>query len=311
MVQVDGQLKTGRDVIVAALLGAEEFGFATAPLVVSGLHHDARLPPRHLPGRASPPRTRSCAGISPGRPEFVETFFQYIAEEVPRASRRARLPLAGGGRRPRRPARRDGGRRPLLEGGRARPLPILEPVTDRSDAPLALHPRAGPRARHAPSTTSSSRPCRPAIEDGTPGRRLEVPDPQRRPDRRARCSAPRSPGATAAPGCPTGTIDPHLPRARPARASAPSCPAGVTMRLFGDANDYLGKGLSGGRHRGAAARGLAVRRRGANHRRQRDPLRGHRRARSSSGARWGSASASATRAPWPSSRAWATTPAST
>jgi len=42
--QVDGQLKTGRDVVIAALLGAEEFGFATAPLVVSGVHHDARLP---------------------------------------------------------------------------------------------------------------------------------------------------------------------------------------------------------------------------------------------------------------------------
>ena len=36
VVQVDGQMKTGRDVVIAALLGAEEFGFATAPLVVSG-----------------------------------------------------------------------------------------------------------------------------------------------------------------------------------------------------------------------------------------------------------------------------------
>jgi glutamate synthase (NADPH) large chain len=44
VVQADGQLKTGRDVVIAALLGAEEFGFATAPLVVFRLHHDARLP---------------------------------------------------------------------------------------------------------------------------------------------------------------------------------------------------------------------------------------------------------------------------
>ena len=51
VVQVDGQLKTGRDVVIAALLGAEEFGFATAPLVVVGLRDDARLPPEHLPGR--------------------------------------------------------------------------------------------------------------------------------------------------------------------------------------------------------------------------------------------------------------------
>ena len=50
-VQVDGAMKTGRDVVVAALLGAEEYGFATAPLIVSRLRHDAGLPPRHLPGR--------------------------------------------------------------------------------------------------------------------------------------------------------------------------------------------------------------------------------------------------------------------
>ena len=51
VVQTDGQLKTGRDVVIAALLGAEEFGFSSAPLVVIGLHHDAGVPPRHLPGR--------------------------------------------------------------------------------------------------------------------------------------------------------------------------------------------------------------------------------------------------------------------
>ncbi len=68
VVQTDGQLKTGRDVVVAALLGAEEYGFATAPLVVSGLHPDAGLPPRHLPGRASPRRTRCCASATPARP---------------------------------------------------------------------------------------------------------------------------------------------------------------------------------------------------------------------------------------------------
>jgi glutamate synthase (NADPH/NADH) large chain len=43
-VQVDGQMKTGRDVVIGALLGADEFGFATRPLVVEGLHHDAQVP---------------------------------------------------------------------------------------------------------------------------------------------------------------------------------------------------------------------------------------------------------------------------
>ena len=50
-VETDGQLKTGRDVVIAALLGAEEFGFATDGTGDSRLHHDAGLPSRHLPGR--------------------------------------------------------------------------------------------------------------------------------------------------------------------------------------------------------------------------------------------------------------------
>ena len=63
VVQTDGQLKTGRDVVVAALLGAEEFGFATAPLVVSGLRHDAGLPPRHLPGRRRHAEPRAARAV--------------------------------------------------------------------------------------------------------------------------------------------------------------------------------------------------------------------------------------------------------
>ena len=68
VVQADGQLKTGRDVIIAALLGAEEFGFASAPLVVSRLRHDARLPPGHLPGRRGHPEPRAARRGSPASP---------------------------------------------------------------------------------------------------------------------------------------------------------------------------------------------------------------------------------------------------
>ena len=80
-VQVDGQLKTGRDVVIAALLGAEEFGFATAPLVVSGcimmrVCHKDTCP---VGVATQNPELRS---RFTGRPEFVETFFEYIAEEV-------------------------------------------------------------------------------------------------------------------------------------------------------------------------------------------------------------------------------------
>jgi len=50
VLQTDGQIKTGRDVVVGALLGAEEFGFSTGPLIASGLHHDALCHFEYVPG---------------------------------------------------------------------------------------------------------------------------------------------------------------------------------------------------------------------------------------------------------------------
>jgi glutamate synthase (NADPH/NADH) large chain len=81
VVQADGQMKTGRDVIIAALLGAEEFGFATAPLVVSGcvMMRVCHLDTCPVGVATQNPELRK---KFTGEPEFVETFFQYIAEEV-------------------------------------------------------------------------------------------------------------------------------------------------------------------------------------------------------------------------------------
>ena len=81
VVQVDGQMKTGRDVIIAALLGAEEFGFATAPLVVSGcvMMRACHLNTCPVGIATQDPELRKKFA---GRPEFVETFFRFIAEEV-------------------------------------------------------------------------------------------------------------------------------------------------------------------------------------------------------------------------------------
>ena len=81
VVQTDGQLKTGRDVVIAALLGAEEFGFATAPLVVSGciMMRVCHLDTCPVGVATQNPQLR--ANFT-GKPEFVETFFEYIAEEV-------------------------------------------------------------------------------------------------------------------------------------------------------------------------------------------------------------------------------------
>ncbi|MEU6299637.1 glutamate synthase large subunit [Streptomyces erythrochromogenes] len=81
VVQTDGQLKTGRDVVIAALLGAEEFGFATAPLVVSGcvMMRVCHLDTCPVGIATQNPVLRDRFS---GKPEFVVNFFEFIAEEV-------------------------------------------------------------------------------------------------------------------------------------------------------------------------------------------------------------------------------------
>jgi glutamate synthase (NADPH/NADH) large chain len=81
VVQTDGQMKTGRDVIIAALLGAEEFGFATAPLVVSGcvMMRVCHLDTCPVGIATQNPELRKKFS---GKPEFVTNFFEFIATEV-------------------------------------------------------------------------------------------------------------------------------------------------------------------------------------------------------------------------------------
>src|SRR5678816_301323 len=81
VVQVDGQMKTGRDVVIGALLGAEEYGFATAPLVVMGciMMRVCHLNTCPVGIATQDPKLRVKFA---GRPEFVENFFRFIAEEV-------------------------------------------------------------------------------------------------------------------------------------------------------------------------------------------------------------------------------------
>jgi glutamate synthase (NADPH/NADH) large chain len=81
VVQVDGQLRTGRDVVIAALLGAEEFGFATAALVVSGciMMRVCHLNTCPVGIATQDPELRK---KFTGRPEFVENYFRFVAEDV-------------------------------------------------------------------------------------------------------------------------------------------------------------------------------------------------------------------------------------
>ena len=81
VVQVDGQMKTGRDVVIAALLGAEEYGFATAPLVVSGciMMRVCHLDTCPVGIATQNPELRK---HFTGKPEFIENYFRFVAEEV-------------------------------------------------------------------------------------------------------------------------------------------------------------------------------------------------------------------------------------
>ncbi len=135
VVQTDGQLKTGRDVVIAALLGAEEFGFATAPLVVSGciMMRVCHLDTCPVGVATQNPELRKRFD---GRPEYVVNFMRFVAQEV-------REYLAALGFRSHR-----GGRRPLRDAGHRRRGPALEDRGPGPDPDLH-HARAGRRAPRA------------------------------------------------------------------------------------------------------------------------------------------------------------------
>ena len=306
VVQTDGQLKTGRDVVIAALLGAEEFGFATAPLVVSGciMMRVCHLDTCPVGIATQNPELRKRFS---GKPEFVETFFTYIAEEVREhlAALGFRTPRRGD--RSRRGARHHARRR-ALEG--QRPRPRADPARARPArgraTPVRDHagPRSGEGARQRADRTA------PAMRssDGEP---VVIDVPVRNVNRTVGtmlgAEVTRRYGGE---GLPDGTIDITLTGSA-GQSFGAFLPRGITLRLHGDANDYLGKGLSGGRLivrpslRGAAGRG-AQRDRGQRAAVRRDRRRGLR-----PRPRRGAVRACATPARRLSSKASATTAAST
>ncbi|MHB8594560.1 MAG: glutamate synthase large subunit, partial [Acidimicrobiales bacterium] len=241
VVQVDGQLKTGRDVIVAALLGAEEFGFATAPLVVSGciMMRVCHLDTCPVGIATQNPELRKRFA---GKPEFVEHFFEFVAEEV-------REYLAALGLRSIEEAV---GRVDLLEAVeavehfKAKGLdlsPILAapeegPPTDRSCR------RAQDHGLHRALDHRFLDDCREAIELGTPvSLSLPIANVDRTVGTLLGYEITRRRGAA---GLPDDTISLTF-RGSAGQSFGAFVPRGVTLRLFGDANDYLAKGLSGGR----------------------------------------------------------------
>ena len=241
VVQVDGQLKTGRDVVIGALLGAEEFGFATAPLVVSGcvMMRVCHLDTCPVGIATQNPELRKRFS---GKPEFVVTFFEYIAEEV-----RELLAALGF--------------RSLDEAiGRAELLDTRAAIDYWKAAGLdlspILHMPALPEgaSRHQVTTQDHGldraldrrliEACQPALEDARPvSLDLPISNVNRTVGTMLGSELTRRYGGT---GLPDDTIQISFTGSA-GQSFGAFLPSGITLRLEGDANDYLGKGLSGGR----------------------------------------------------------------
>jgi glutamate synthase (NADPH) large chain len=241
VVQADGQLKTGRDVIVAALLGAEEFGFASAPLVVSGcvMMRVCHLDTCPVGVATQNPELRK---RFTGRPEFVVNFFEFIAQEV-------REYLAALGLRTLDEAV---GRADLLDTERAvghwKASGLdLTPVLHVPDLPAdaALHNTTGQdHGIDRALDNTLIQLAEGALQEGT-AVVLELPvrNVNRTVGTMLGYEVTKRWGGE---GLPDDTIHVRF-RGSAGQSFGAFLPRGITLRLAGDANDYLGKGLSGGR----------------------------------------------------------------
>ncbi len=241
VVQADGQLKTGRDVIIAALLGAEEFGFASAPLVVSGciMMRVCHLDTCPVGVATQNPELR--ARFS-GKPEFVVNFFEFIAEEV-----REYLAQLGF-----RSLEEIVGRVDLLDAA----LAVEHWKASGLDLSPVLYAPSLPEgaATHCVTTQDHGlekaldntliQLAEGALEEGRPVR-LELPirNVNRTVGTMLGYEVTRRWGGE---GLPDNTIDISFDGSA-GQSFGAFLPRGITLRLVGDANDYLGKGLSGGR----------------------------------------------------------------
>ncbi|RZT64154.1 glutamate synthase (NADH) large subunit [Microcella alkaliphila] len=240
-VQVDGQMKTGRDVIIAALLGAEEYGFATAPMVVSGciLMRVCHLDTCPVGVATQNPELRK---RFTGSPEFVINFFEFLAQEV-------REYLAQLGFRSLEEAI---GHAELLDVDRAVRhwkadgldlTPILSGPVFPADA--ARTRRVG--QDHELDEHFDNQLIRlstDALEHGQP---VRIDLPVRNTERAVGTMLGNAVTARyGEQGLAPDTIDVTLTGSAGQSLGA-FMPRGITLRLYGDSNDYVGKGLSGGR----------------------------------------------------------------
>jgi glutamate synthase (NADPH) large chain len=239
VVQTDGQMKTGRDVVIAALLGAEEYGFATAPLVVSGcvMMRVCHLDTCPVGVATQNPELRK---RFTGKPEFVETFFEYIAEEV-------REILASLGFKTLQEAIGHVeylDTKSAIDHWKASGLD-LSPLLARPDVVSALYQVT--TQDHGLEDALDNLLISQAAPALTSGVAVSISSPVRNVNRTVGtmlgAEITRNFGGK---GLPRDTVQVTL-RGSAGQSLGAFIPSGLTLRLFGDSNDYVGKGISGGR----------------------------------------------------------------
>ncbi|MGA7496435.1 MAG: glutamate synthase large subunit [Isosphaeraceae bacterium] len=242
IVQTDGQMKTGRDVVIAALLGAEEYGFATAPLVVMGciMMRVCHLDTCPVGIATQNPKLREQFR---GQVEHVVNFFEFIAQEV-----RELMAQLGFRTIDEMIGRCDLlDMRQAIDHYKARGLDFSK-IFYRPDMGPDVAVRRVREQEHGIETTLDVTTlipaCAPALERGEP---VELDLPIRNVNRTVGTilgsDLTRRHGGT---GLADDTIKLHFTGSA-GQSFGAFVPRGITLTLEGDSNDYVGKGLSGGK----------------------------------------------------------------
>jgi glutamate synthase (ferredoxin) len=241
-VEVDGQLKTGRDVVIGALLGAEEFGFATAPLVALGcvMMRVCHLNTCPVGIATQDPRLRKTFA---GDPEHVANFMRFIAQEVRElmAQLGFRSITEMVGRSERLETRR------AIDHFKARGLDF-SPIFYQPEVPAQVGRHCQKPQEHgldrAFDNTTLLAICRPALDSkATVSATVPIRNYHRAVGTIIGSEVTRRYGRE---GLPEDTIRLRF-QGSAGQSFGAFVPRGMTLRLEGDANDYLGKGLSGGK----------------------------------------------------------------
>jgi glutamate synthase (NADPH/NADH) large chain len=242
VVQVDGQLKTGRDVVIAALLGGEEFGFATAPLVVAGciMMRVCHLDTCPVGVATQNPLLRE---RFTGKPEFVENFFLFIAEEVRELM--AQLGFRTVNEMVGQVGALDTAQ--AAEHWKAHKLDLSPVLHEPDSAFMNQDLYCSSRQDHGLDKALDQQlitQSREAIDSGTPVRfSTTIANVNRTVGTMLGHELTKVHGGQ---GLPDGTIDITFDGSA-GNSFGAFVPKGITLRVYGDANDYVGKGLSGGR----------------------------------------------------------------